>query len=50
MSKKKKLFVHHPNTREGEKNSLFVEILYSSKIVYFQTDWFTEYDKIMIEQ
>ena len=47
--KKNKLFVHHPNTREGEKNSLFVEILYSSKIVYFQTDWFTEYDKIMIE-
>lgn len=54
MSNKNKLFVHHPNTREGEKNTLFVEvksrsILYSSKIVYSQTDWFTEYDKIMIE-
>ena len=40
--------------QRGDKNTVFVadespSILYSSKIVYLQVDWFTGYDRIMIE-
>ena len=53
-SNKNNLFIHHSNTRGGDKNTGFVvvesrSIFYSSKIVYLQIDWFTGYNGIMIE-
>ena len=46
--------MHHSNTREEDKNIVFAvpkshSILYSSKSVYLQVDWFTGYNRIMIE-
>ena len=48
------LFIHHSNTRLGDKNRIFVvvescSILYSRKIVCLQVDWFTGYNGIMVE-
>ena len=54
------LFIHHPNTRGGDKNIVFVVVeshvkveshsfLYFSKIVYLQVDWITGYNGIMID-
>ena len=46
------LFITQTPKKKTE-NKVFVvveshSILYSSKIVYLQIDWFTEYNKIMI--
>ena len=40
------IYSHHSNTRGRDKNIVFIavkshSILYSSKIVYLQIDWFT---------
>ena len=45
---------YHSKTREGDKNTVFIvvesgTIFCSSKIVYLQIDWFTEYNGITIE-
>ena len=46
--------MHHSNTRRGYKNTFFVavescSILYSSKIIFVQIDWFIGYNRVMVE-
>ena len=49
------LFIHHSFSDEVKSKTPFLvvveswSILYSSKIVYLQVDWFTGYNEIMIE-